>query len=430
MQKTKPSSYILNKAYFLTRIYRPVNENGNNNHQVSSVFLEPVFNRSNNRAFSRNARDIIFLDSERHEDLTTSINIGELEESTFVKIQKIPNETKYKLVSIENDTNEYVSINKQTHSALLAKIANLSTEHDSTKFTTDDIDQVFSYHVNVGHGNTSFIIITYIGSNKPSAIGIDCSIGDTKHVKSKNNIKSCIQYIKRKFDLKNFELDIFILTHPHYDHYSGIQYLISDKHITSDTEVWLNYHYAVPSSFYNNILAQLESLRCKFVEPTSSISSKIATIWHPRQSTTSKHNRHPVFYFESNPNNASVVVQFTFKNTSILFTGDIETIGWDMMKCPPHMGNVHYYCISHHGSRNGHIRNTCHLKHNIKSVATCPNKIHTAILMGRDGSYRGIYSNDVMTDFTNILQTEKNASGQKAIFLEINILNNICRHEL
>lgn len=49
----------------------------------------------------------------------------------------------------------------------------------------------------------------------------------------------------------------------------------------------------------------------------------------------------------------------------------------------------------------------------------------TQILMGRDGAYTGIYSNQVINDFNDLIYSEKGPNAQPCQFLEINWQTNI-----
>ena len=93
----------------------------------------------------------------------------------------------------------------------------------------------------------------------------------------------------------------------------------------------------------------------------------------------------------------------------MLFTGDIETEGWENVStCMPNLCNTTYYCISHHGSITGHIRSNCMPANRcITTLADCAELTSLQVLMGRDGAYKGVYSRKVLGDFKNIEETEK-----------------------
>ena len=93
----------------------------------------------------------------------------------------------------------------------------------------------------------------------------------------------------------------------------------------------------------------------------------------------------------------------------MLFTGDIETEGWENVStCMPYLCKSTYYCISHHGSITGHIRSNCMPANRcITTLADCANSTRLQVLMGRDGAYKGVYSRDVLSDFGNIKKQRK-----------------------
>ena len=75
------------------------------------------------------------------------------------------------------------------------------------------------------------------------------------------------------------------------------------------------------------------------------------------------------------------------------------------MKQSSYYLDSYYYCISHHGSITGHLRNECIYRNHIKSLADC-NFSRIQILMGRNNAYSGIYSQSVLDDFNNICKVE------------------------
>ena len=431
----------LNRTYFLTRIFRqpetdtePENKERNKTAgyekgKVTSAFLEPVFNDFSGKTFYKNVADIKFITAETNESLCSSVYNNNFNDGNFVKVVK--KDGRQVLISAEED--EPATFNKDRHKEIMEVLKKFEKKPDKEIFARDKIKGAYSYHVNVGHGNTSFLIVCFDDNKniKPAVACIDCNIDRKVRNMDEKNLNACICHIKNKFSINKFELDIFLLTHPHYDHYSGIPYLIKNRHITGDTEIWLNCRYDYPSSFYNSVLEPLSSLKPfpKVINPIKSNDSAVMNIWYPNniiRRTGSASNSHQI---EKNPNNASVLTQFSFdigdKKAGILFTGDIEAEGWDKVKCPPCLGKTNNYCISHHGSINGHRRNICHLNHkNIKYITDCPNSIQNAILMGKDGAHHGIYSKKVLRGKFK----RKIKKTEDADFLEINLLSGVCRY--
>ena len=112
-------------------------------------------------------------------------------------------------------------------------------------------------------------------------------------------------------------------------------------------------------------------------------------------------------------NNSSVVYAFQFLDKHIICPGDLEQDGWNVFKMQVQsmtaMSVANYYCVSHHGSDNGHV--------------VVPNRLQKVVLMGRDGAYNGIYSPAVMQYWNPVLSlSEWDANGQasKAVVLDWN----------
>lgn len=265
----------------------------------------------------------------------------------------------------------------------------------------ENISGVRSYHINVGHGNCS--IIVYRGNGSYNMWMVDCSVFDftNKHNYS-SNLDDCLNLIFEKFGLDR--ISKLLITHLHYDHINGIEHLIKGGWIDANTEVWMNTHYPWKQPTYNRILLQLNALGVKFIDPIVGNSTKNIHILYPDISFNRK-NMAP----KNNINNASVLYQICFGENSMLFTGDIETEGWENVStCMPYLRESTYYCISHHGSITGHLRNKCMpARRRITSLADCADSTRVQVLMGRDGAYRGVYSGKVLGDFKNIEKTEK-----------------------
>lgn len=264
----------------------------------------------------------------------------------------------------------------------------------------DTISNVYSYHVNIGHGNCS--IIVFSDDKEYHMWMVDCSVFDmtNKHDYC-NNLDLCLNDIKNAFGIT--QISKLLVTHLHYDHINGIEYLIKAGWIDKDTEVWMNIKYPWPQATNNRILLQLKALGVKFVNPICRNSSVHLRILYPARSFD-KIYQAP----QNNINNASVVYMICFNGQKMLFPGDIETEGWDDVKnCFPHLVKSTFYCISHHGSITGHLRNGCpNKKANIKNLADCGSNTKVQILMGRNQAYRGIFNNQVLNDFKNIVKTE------------------------
>lgn len=268
------------------------------------------------------------------------------------------------------------------------------TQRESQRNIYDNISTLYTYHINVGHGNHSLIV--FKANNRVHIWMVDCSDYDfVSHHYYRVNIDDCLNHIKQTFQLADLiHIDVVMLTHPHYDHYSGINYYINNKLIDNHTIVYVNLKYRIASHNYNNLLSNLNKLGIRIVEPFSCNSNKNIRILYPDIGN---------FNIRLSPNNISSVYNIGFDDKSyFVFPGDLEQDGWnsmDVTKCCPYMAHTHYYAISHHGSITGHLRyaNCCYGHTNNIKGCLCSQTI--TILMGRDKAFSGIYSPQVLTDF-------------------------------
>ncbi len=293
-------------------------------------------------------------------------------------------------------------------------------QNDDTRISKKS--DIFSYHINVGHGNCSIIVIKE--PDKVRLWMVDCSDYDfTNHRNYSNNIDECLDFIREKFGEKNLKINKFFLTHPHFDHYSGMLRLINSRLIDGGTVFYLNTHYSMPSEKLRYILRQLHILGSVIIEPLTRQNNNVE-ILYPDIRTIRVNT--PLYYgqvvrVQPKPNNASVVLQIKFNEKSMLFTGDIETQGWDIIpNCYPLLKNTSYYVVSHHGSINGHLRNVCPRPRNkVADVSQCAGRSTIQILMGRDHAFHGIYSPQVTGSFRNLIYSERNNAGNQCSFAEI-----------
>ncbi|MCR5461175.1 MAG: hypothetical protein K6F51_15020 [Acetatifactor sp.] len=262
------------------------------------------------------------------------------------------------------------------------------------------ITDVHSFHVNVGHGNCS--IVVFNNGNKREAWMVDCSVREINWLRVYSlNLSQCLADIKREFGIT--EISKLFVTHLHYDHLNGIKYMIDNGYVTSDTEVWMNLKYPCQMATYRVILQELKRLKVKFVDPIVGNSTSEIKILYPDQSFDASHPAP-----DNKINNSSVLYQFCLGGKKMLFTGDIETAGWDKVNtCAPYLKYTNYYCISHHGSITGHDRTICYAGFSgMQSVKDCASKSVCQILMGRNGAFKGIFSSKVLSDFPNALITQ------------------------
>ncbi len=298
------------------------------------------------------------------------------------------------------EVERYISYNQDLIQSIVNSdnfISELSQEQASE---ISGISKVYSYHINVGHGNCS--IIVFKSGTQYSMWMVDCSIYDfTNRTHYNKNIDACLLDIQKEY--KVAKLSKLFITHLHYDHINGIQYLLDKNLIDQNTEVWMNISYPWPQRTYNKILQNLKNSGVKFIDPIVKNSTNNIKIRYPKKSYDKSYPAP-----KNNINNSSVLYQICFGKNSMLFTGDLEQDGWDSISdCATYLWETTYYCISHHGSLNGHKRSKCAYNQVISSLADCGKNTKLQILMGRDGAYNGIFNGNVMSDFQHINRTDE-----------------------
>ena len=117
----------------------------------------------------------------------------------------------------------------------------------------------------------------------------------------------------------------------------------------------------------------------------------------------------------------------------MMFPGDMEKKELDLMtsssNCTPFLNMVDYYCVSHHASITGHLDCRClDPRHPCSScIRCCKNNLDRAIVMGRDGAFKGIYNPNVINDFgANLVFSEKDVTGKAAKCLILDWASNTC----
>lgn len=300
---------------------------------------------------------------------------------------------------------------------LLRRAENM-IDHNHKIPELNNISMLFSYHVNVGHGNLSLLVIEH--NHKISIWMVDGSNFDARIRRNyTTEIKNCLDHIIRKFGLSRTpHIDVLMITHAHYDHYSGITAFIRNGLIDSHTLVYLNLNIKTNSHNFNNLLTAIIDNKMVIIPPFVQNSSQNINILYPDQKTYSNSLK---------LNNTSSVYCIQFDETPyFVFPGDLESSGWDLMDnnhCCPYMKSPKYYAISHHGSKNGHIRHKCKFRH-IESIADCLNQQTKTVLMGRNKAFDGIYSDCVLKDFKGRLYySEKDNCNNYSEFLEIDLLS-------
>jgi hypothetical protein len=285
--------------------------------------------------------------------------------------------------------------------------------------------KVTSYHVNVGHGNCSLVLIE--SGSFYQIWMVDCSIIDkTDHWRSyKGNLELCLKEITKKLgkvEDSKLHIDRFFLTHAHHDHYNGIEYLINNGYIDIRTLCYVNIYYQMAGKAYNKMLKALYDAKVKILEPISGNNKEAVSFLYPekriyRSKATVKNTSVDYRIVDRPVNDSSFVLSIKVGGKTMVFPGDLEQEGFNNMSglgnCGPNLYDAEFYVASHHGSLNGHPTMPCRVQPpRIKKPIICiKNNLKKIILMGRNGAYSKIYSQQVVDEWnqTGTLVISENA---------------------
>ena len=289
--------------------------------------------------------------------------------------------------------------------------SNLSRKEEYVLY---NIHGICSYHVNVGHGNCSLILI----KSKDDYVlwMVDCSIYErgsksTHRIKHDKALKKCLDDIRYRVNTDHLKIDRFMLTHMHYDHYSGVNYLLNNGYFTQDTKYYINHYYECNSETMVSFLESIKANANNIIEPKvhnsfSWFHNSAIRILHPDQRILKKTNNqsNPDIITVNSANNASAVFQIVIDDISMVFPGDLEIEGFDRMakssKCSPWLHRTNFYAVSHHGSYNGHPDIICQgTRHHDKTIECINCNLSRAVLMGRDGAYSTMFNPYVVSCF-------------------------------
>lgn len=149
---------------------------------------------------------------------------------------------------------------------------------------------------------------------------------------------AALPYLKQQ-GIRRF--DWLIVTHQHNDHYGGLPFIAENLNIG---------RLIITEDFYEDDIWQelathidtIETMVCTITDTTHiPLSSLDCKIIHPDRE-----------FFSLNPNEMSIVVQISYENFSILFTGDIEREAENYLlnRYSPFLENI-FLKVAHHGSR-------------------------------------------------------------------------------
>lgn len=141
-------------------------------------------------------------------------------------------------------------------------------------------------------------------------------------------------------------VDILVLSHPQLDHYGGLTFIAEEF---SPRELWFNGERSSAMRF-SRLWAALEQAKVRFrvlcrATPSITLSQVQAEILHP-----------PCQSSGLDTNNASLVVRLRHDAIDILFTGDLETAGEQLLLATNRNIASEILKVPHHGSRTSSTR--------------------------------------------------------------------------
>lgn len=370
--------------------------------------------------------------------------LREVRENTYVYLSKYnPDEP---VVFEDRNTSPYAE-QQFSEMAELRQLLDEAYSNATDELTEEEFlilthpTEIYSYHVNVGHGNCSLILVKsgykhILWMVDASTMeGVNFMAPKTDHSSS---LHQCLEEIAQRVDAQISQLHInrFFLTHPHYDHFNGVFYLHKIGLLDKDTVYYINYYYDCSCEPYKNYLQYLYKNKYKIIEPTEwNCIASIMYILHPerrifRTDKLLPSSNRPYRVVE-NVNNASVVYCFCIGDRTMIFPGDLQHEGFDAMtkdrSCCYRRYFPDYYAISHHGSGNGHPQQRCMSHHRPLYPLRClTSSLKKAVLMGRDGAYSKIFDSKVTAYFSNkgeLVSTDMRRGKASLHYLRLNWLS-------
>lgn len=306
-----------------------------------------------------------------------------------------------------NDMQRAIALRNESNDLRGELIEREVKDEDAIAVIKEEYKWVKSYHVKVGHGNCSLILIKY--QEGYDLWMVDCSTYDYLNRRDySQDLYHCLADMAKELeiDISDLWISRFMLTHTHFDHYNGLLYLIENGLINGKTLVYANMHYECASPVWSAIMKDLKGIKCKFVEPHFNNLNKGAIyVYHP-ECRLYKSSNDATCLVEKNANDSSVVYGIELCDKMMVLTGDIEKKGFERMSgcvsCQGKLVRAVYYVISHHGSINGHPTMTCKSSSVDTPLGCAAMNVKRAILMGRNEAYSGIYSKDVVDYWSGI----------------------------
>lgn len=186
------------------------------------------------------------------------------------------------------------------------------------------------YFLNVGQGDAAYI-------QTPSGEDILIDGGPDNSV---------LNELGKVMNFGDSEINLVILTHPHADHLTGLLEVLRRYRVDEIWETGVEYPSATYKAWQKEIsLKQIPDRKVKARDVKEFGATKILVLY-PLLPITKIDNL----------NNASIVSRLSYRNFSVLFTGDAEKEVQQKLLSPPAGGKDIYATVlkvAHHGSSNG-----------------------------------------------------------------------------
>lgn len=236
----KENKNKLQNLYFVDSVFNPIEGD------ASSVTLFPAVDDK------EQGSRVLFLN---YEQLKMTNHSGTIREGWYVYYNENNNQQYFSYGNLSQYARQQFRAFNSIQRQLLDRHINPTEEEDTAmlrRLENSKTLEVVSYHINVGHGNCS--VIVFCEGSFYQIWMIDCSVIDKSNWRDYSvNLETCFEAIKQRLGKSNNEpliIDRFFLTHTHYDHYNGLEYLVDKHYINNGTVCYINLYYHCASKCY------------------------------------------------------------------------------------------------------------------------------------------------------------------------------------
>ena len=256
------------------------------------------------------------------------------------------------------------------------------------------------------------ILQSYL-NNETKVVFCDVGQGDATYIRIYNKIdilidagpdRKVLQCLGKYMPFFDKTIELAILSHPQKDHFGGFEHILERYKITLFILNPINNSAISFQSLIKKLQINKVTLESKYTGDIIKISDYKITFYWPTKSYLAsniyKNEKRTSQFILSNPlvnlNKYSYVLKFENKNTSILFTGDIDKeisnkISNYLPRFNRGLGHINILKVPHHGSKNGATKKFIEkIKPNISIIS-----------VGKNNSY-GHPSSDILGLLNNI----------------------------